>query len=122
MSTQKHACMCSELSIPWGGEFSIFSPSRTGNLTRCGYSCMLVTPARILSRKLTSIAMDGEGHLMPWLTARLTLDSLAAYYSHAHSPWREATSANTHASGLPHVCCVLLASPQQAASQILSSE
>ena len=50
---------CSELSIPWGGEFSIFSPAHTGNLTRCGHSCMRVTPTRLLSRKLTSLAMYG---------------------------------------------------------------
>ena len=71
-SNIQHSCICSELSIPSGGEFRIFSPSRTGNLTRCGHSCMLVTPAHILSRKLTSIAIIGECHLMPLLTARLT--------------------------------------------------
>ena len=49
--------------MPWGGEMSIFSPEATGNRTECTHSCTQIQAARLQSRKLTSLAMQGANAL-----------------------------------------------------------
>ncbi len=50
---------CSDLTIYWGGEFVIYSPSESQNRTRCAHSCMRLQAWDIRDGKLTSLAMQG---------------------------------------------------------------
>ena len=53
------AAPCSELNIPWGGIFTIYSPAAAQNRTLCLHSCMQVHAKDIPGRKLTSLVMQG---------------------------------------------------------------
>ncbi|BDA48490.1 probable lysyl endopeptidase at N-terminal half [Coccomyxa sp. Obi] len=57
---QSHVLIFSELAIPCGGEFSIYSPSQTGNRTECSRSCMIVPAKPQPSQKLTTTLMQGD--------------------------------------------------------------
>lgn len=54
------ALPCSDLNLPWGGLFTIYSPAEAHNRTLCSHSCMHVHAKDMAGRKLTSLVMQGE--------------------------------------------------------------
>ncbi|CAL8463641.1 g3175 [Coccomyxa elongata] len=57
---QSQVLIFSELTLPWTGEFSIYSPSQTRNRTACSHSCMIVPAKAQAPQKMTTTLMQGD--------------------------------------------------------------
>ena len=70
--------------MPWGGEMSIFSPEATGNRTECTHSCTRIQAARLQSRKLTTLAMQGANALTD-PAPQISVDALPRHSASGHA-------------------------------------